>query len=144
MKKMLSLVVLVFLAIILYYNFNYFLPRLNAEENLLWMAWGDEAKNKAQSENKMILIDVYATWCGPCKMMDSDTYSNPDVQNVLKDFILVKIDVDANPDAATEFSEGAIPTTTILNSKGEKMASQVGYLPPANFLSFVQEAKAKT
>jgi len=61
------------------------------EQDLSW----EQIKAKAKGENKYIFIDVYATWCGPCKMMDRDVYPNDIVGAVVNDqFISVKIQMD--------------------------------------------------
>jgi uncharacterized protein YyaL (SSP411 family) len=52
---------------------------------------------KARSENKTIFIDAYATWCGPCKKMDADVYTDPKVAEfVNKNFIAIKVQMDQN------------------------------------------------
>ena len=49
-----------------------------AQDAINWMTMNQALQ--AQEENpKKIFVDVYTTWCGPCKMMDRDTFSNPDV-----------------------------------------------------------------
>ncbi len=50
---------------------------------------------QAKKENKMIFLDAYATWCGPCKQMDSEVYTNSAVANFYNaNFINVKYDME--------------------------------------------------
>jgi len=59
----------------------------------------DRIVASAGRENKTVMLDYYADWCITCKEMERFTFSDPDVQAVLQDVILVKADVTANNDA---------------------------------------------
>lgn len=65
-----------------------------------WMTM--EEALEAQKENpKKIMIDVYTLWCGPCKMMDKNTFHNANVAQYLnKNYYAVKFDAES-PDAVT-------------------------------------------
>src|SRR5258708_37526579 len=57
------------------------------ERELSW----EQILVKAQKEKKLVFVDVVATWCGPCKMMDRDVYSNQKVADEIRgNFIAVK------------------------------------------------------
>src|SRR5688500_1740590 len=59
------------------------------------MSW-QQVLSKAKEENKFIFVDMVATWCGPCKMMDKFTYPKQEVGSALRDkFISVKVQVDS-------------------------------------------------
>lgn len=57
-----------------------FLPSLIfAQVNQIqWITW-DEVEAKMENEPRKVLVDVYTDWCGPCKMMDNTTFSDPNV-----------------------------------------------------------------
>jgi thioredoxin-related protein len=62
------------------------------EHHLGWQ----EILQKAKSENKYIFVDCYASWCGPCKWMDRNIYSNDTVAEIMnKGFVSVKIQMDS-------------------------------------------------
>lgn len=73
--------------------------------------------NKILNENKCVIVDFHATWCGPCKTLA------PKLEMLCKeqDIKLYKIDVDAFPDIATEFEIESLPT--ILFFKNGKQLS---------------------
>ncbi len=61
------------------------------EENLSWA----QIKAKAKAENKFILMDTYATWCGPCKQMSAETFPKKEAGDFINDkFIAVKVQMD--------------------------------------------------
>ncbi|MCM1983554.1 thioredoxin [Lyngbya confervoides] len=67
-----------------------------------------------QQSPKPVLVDFYATWCGPCRML-SPILSQ--VQTLLKDKIqVVKIDTDKYPDLAQKFSVHALPTLVLFKA----------------------------
>ncbi|WGK65366.1 thioredoxin family protein [Croceiramulus getboli] len=63
-------------------------------QKINWMTM-DEALAAQKKNPKKILVDVYTTWCGPCKLMDRNTFTNKDVANFInKNFYPVKFDAE--------------------------------------------------
>lgn len=73
-----------------------------------------------------VLVDFWATWCGPCKMIA------PIVEDLAGEYVgklkVVKLDVDENSGVAVKYSVMSIPTLGIF-SKGEMVERIVGYMP---------------
>lgn len=60
------------------------------DENLVWYDF-NTGMAKAQKENKIALIDAYTDWCGWCKVMDKNTFSNAEIMDMInKDFVPIK------------------------------------------------------
>jgi len=79
-------------------------------------------KEIIQSE-KPVLVDFFATWCGPCKMMTPILH---DVKTALGDKVsVIKIDVDKNPEVSGQFQVQSVPTLIIFQ-KGEVKWRQSG------------------
>ena len=109
---------------------------LHADE-LSWESDYDKALETAKTEHKPILLDFSASWCGPCRMMETTTFANTSVQNDLERYILVKVDFDKNAALAGKYRVQAIPACIVLNQFGEKAAEHVGYIAPDAFRTWL-------
>jgi uncharacterized protein YyaL (SSP411 family) len=107
--------------------------------NIEWLHEITAAKELAGAQNKPILIDFYTDWCGWCKRLDADTYANPDVGAMAKNFVCVKINAEKYPQLAKEYGVGGFPTTVFLKADGTLIEAVPGYMPPAVFLNLMKK-----
>jgi thioredoxin 1 len=92
-------------------------------------------KEMIQSD-KPVLVDFFATWCGPCKMIAPVL---KDVKKEIGDAIsIIKIDVDKNPRAAGEFQVNSIPTL-ILFKNGNQLWRQSGLVTKGSLVSILKK-----
>lgn len=98
---------------------------------------------KAKAENKWVLVDVYTSWCGWCRKLDSDTYSDPATIHFLnKSYICVKVDADdrnLGQYIKQTFGVKGYPTILILNPSGSEKGRITGYRGPNDFTNAVLE-----
>ncbi|MEO6508804.1 MAG: thioredoxin [Patescibacteria group bacterium] len=87
---------------------------------------------------KPVLVDFYAEWCGPCKMTEPIV---DELSNEMSDMVFVKIDVDKDQELASEYSVFSIPTFMIFK-KGKVAGQFVGAMGKEGFLSEIKKAKA--
>jgi thiol-disulfide isomerase/thioredoxin len=92
-----------------------------------WLTSYSEAQKVALAGNKFMLVDFWATWCGPCKKMDADSWNDPLVMEIMQNFVPVRIDIDQNKDLASKYSVDGIPNMYILDGNGKVVYSFVGY-----------------
>ncbi|NIF03818.1 redoxin domain-containing protein [Chryseobacterium sp. Tr-659] len=96
----------------------------------------ETAKKTAAKENKLIFIDLYTTWCGPCKLMAKKTFTDPQIGEMFnKNFVSLAIDAEKEGvKLAKEFKVVNYPSFLFLDPKGELVQYDFGYYNPAQFL----------
>jgi len=82
-----------------------------------------------------VVVDFFATWCGPCKML-SPVMDN--IANDLQDVKFFKVDVDKNEDIAREYGIMSIPTIIVFKN-GEIVNTLVGLRSKDELLEFIKE-----
>ena len=80
------------------------------------------------AEGKPVVLDIWATWCGPCRAIA------PVIEELANDYdgkaVIAKLDVDQNPDTAAKFGIRSIPTLHVFKG-GEVVEQIVGAVPKA-------------
>jgi thioredoxin-related protein len=105
-----------------------------------------ETLAKAKKENKMIFVDVYTTWCGPCKLLKKNTFPDKALGDYFnKNFI--NIAIDAEEGEWIKFAEQnniqGFPTLLIIDKNGNEAGRTMGYMPAAQLLQFGKDVKEK-
>src|SRR3990172_5063168 len=102
-----------------------------------WQDWGKEAFQRAEAENKLILLAIGAGWCHWCHVMDNTTYADPAVvEAVNRDFVPVRVDNDKRPDINDRYNQGGWPTTAFVTPDGELLAGGT-YIPPEQMVQLL-------
>lgn len=103
----------------------------------------DEILAKAKQENKPIFLDAYASWCGPCKWMAANVFTQNGVAEFFNaKFINAKIDMEKGEGIklAQKYQVQAYPTLLILNSDGEMLHRVCGALQAEPFIAWANES----
>lgn len=103
----------------------------------------EDAKKQAKQAGKLFVVDASAEWCGPCKMMDSDTWVDETVIAWIKaNAIACQIDVDERKELSNDVLKiRAMPTVIVF--KGDKeLARTVGYRKPVPMMEWFEGVKA--
>ena len=110
-----------------------------AFENGNWEA----ALKKAKQEDKIIFVDAYTTWCGPCKMMAKNVFTNEQVAAYYNEhFINMKIDMEKDEGIlfARAYGVQAYPTFLFIDEGGDIAHKGLGYMSPERFIAFGEAA----
>ena len=103
-----------------------------------WHEWSADAFDKAQRENKPVLLDIGAVWCHWCHVMDRESYENAEIAKLINDnYIAMKVDRDERPDVDSRYQaavqamsgQGGWPLTAFLTPDGRPFFGGT-YFPP--------------
>lgn len=98
---------------------------------------------QAKKEKKLIFLDAYASWCGPCKMMEKNVFPLKAVKEYFNsNFINAHFDMEKGEgrDIARKYGIRSYPTYLFLNGDGEVVLKNFGYMEEHQFLTFAKEA----
>ncbi|MFD6880406.1 MULTISPECIES: thioredoxin [unclassified Streptomyces] len=113
----------------------------HCKQSLPWVvdAGDDDFTEVVDKASVPVVVDLWATWCGPCRMV------SPALEQVARDLAgqikLVKVDVDQSPRLSRRFEVQAVPTLLVLD-RGETLARQAGAAPAPVLRSWVEQAVA--
>ncbi len=85
------------------------------------------AKALALKQNKLIIVDFWAVWCGPCRAMDAKLWNSPEFLKLTDRFVLLKMDVDFNRSLALSYHVKAIPRVLIITANEDKIWDEEGF-----------------
>jgi len=101
-----------------------------------------EAQEKAKSEEKLIFVDAFASWCGPCKRMAASVFPQEKVGSFFNaNFINLKIDMEKpeNAEFAGKYPVSAYPTLLFIDANGKIVQKAVGAKDADQLLEFAQK-----
>src|SRR5262249_52971191 len=95
----------------------------------------DQALSKAKADKKLVMIDFYADWCGPCQMLDDTTWKDSKVRSWLREkAVAIKVDVDKEKSITNKYNVNSFPTLMFLKPDGSEIGRLVGFHSPEEFL----------
>ena len=101
------------------------------------MIYGTSENFNSLITDELVLVDFYADWCGPCKML------SPVLEELINDraeLKIVKVDVDQNEDLAKQYGILTIPTL-LLFKNGSLVSTKKGYMPKELLNNWINENK---
>lgn len=103
----------------------------------------EKACKAARERDKIVLVDFYTTWCGPCKLLDQTTWKDRKVERWLRNnAIALKVDAEKERRLAKKYSIDAYPTILLLKPDGTEIDRLVGYREAEVFLAESRDALA--
>ncbi|HYV86582.1 MAG TPA: thioredoxin family protein [Patescibacteria group bacterium] len=113
-------------------------PTPGPPSGIAWRTDIEPAMKAAVKDRRPILIDFWATWCGPCKQMEAELWSRPDVAPLLEKFVCLKVDIDQQPGMAIRFRAESVPTLVLSDPWGLELARREGYGSPDGYLALLR------
>ena len=102
----------------------------------------DAVRAMAVKEGKLVFIDLYASWCPPCKMMERQVFSRKDVgQFIGERFIAAKYDTDeaTGKELMKKYGSGAIPLYLIFDTDGNLLGHIQGAAPADKLMAEIRK-----
>lgn len=109
-----------------------------------WHKTLDAAAADAKKTNRMILVDMYADWCGWCKRFEREVYPSERFQAVAKNLVLLKLDTEDGKEGtelARKWNVTSLPTFVMLTPDLVLAGYLRGYSPPDEFVQRIEEAE---
>ncbi|AQG82521.1 thioredoxin family protein [Spirosoma montaniterrae] len=106
-------------------------------------SWRDILK-KAKVEKKIIFLDAYTSWCGPCKMLQKNVFTKKDLGDFYNSrFINVKIDMEKGegPALSQVYPIEGYPTLMFIDGNGRVLKKILGYQSPESLLAIGKSVK---
>ncbi|SIQ12866.1 Thioredoxin-like [Chryseobacterium sp. RU37D] len=103
-----------------------------------------EARAKAKKEKKAIFLDVYATWCGPCKLLKKTTFKDPELSDYFnKNFVSLEVDGEKGEgiEIVKKYQLKGYPSLLFIDSNGNVMNKTLGYYDGKELLEIVKSIK---
>jgi tetratricopeptide (TPR) repeat protein len=102
---------------------------LSALAQVDWVPKLDQALRLAEDQKKLVVVDVTASWCPPCRKMDQEVYPNPEFIEFSKKQVFMRLDADDDPEGrkvAARYDVRSYPTLLVLNARGEEIQRLTG------------------
>lgn len=116
-------------------------PQGHAEE-AVWLTNWSEAFRVAKRERKLVFVDYRADWCAPCRMMEQNVFPTAAVQERLREYVLLRIDVDKDPTPPSRRVKRILPTYIVYDAQERERFQFHGGMPAAAFVTRLDGLRA--
>jgi thioredoxin-related protein len=117
-----------------------------AKERPFEIAWTDfqSGMKLAEKDGKPSMIYFTAVWCGWCKKLEKEAFRVPEVIELSRQFVCIKVDGDKQPTLLDRYEVDEYPTVVFSTSKGKEVLRIPDYVPAEEFLAKIKTALVKT
>ncbi|MGO8751866.1 MAG: thioredoxin family protein [Thermoguttaceae bacterium] len=101
----------------------------------------DQGRAAAAAQGKPAMMFITTTWCGWCKKLANESFNNPEIRDLLANFVCVIVDGDTESDAMRQLGAGgSFPQIVFVSPHGKILGGCLGYVPSEKFKSITEEA----
>jgi len=111
---------------------------------IAWLHSYEDGLKQAKQDGKPLMVDVFATWCGPCKKLDEEVFSRADIGEQGKQFVAVKVDGDLHQDVVKKLEVSGYPTTVFLTADEQELGRVRGAVSYEEMLGAMEDALSKS
>jgi thiol:disulfide interchange protein DsbD len=110
-------------------------------EHVSWIPYKEASMEKAFQEKKPVILDFYAEWCVPCRIMDSEVFTDPEVVKLSRQVVMMRVDLTRRrkdqEDVLKKWDIRGVPTILFFNRKGKEIRKlrTESYLNKEEFLA---------
>jgi thioredoxin-related protein len=110
---------------------------ISEKSEIKWYSYKD-GMEKIKKENKKGFLHFYTNWCTFCKLMNSNTFSDPKVISYLNDnFVPIRINAEQEQDVAKSYNVNRFPTTFFIAEDISSIGNRPGYIPAGDLLDML-------
>ena len=142
-KKCVSVIIIILL---IYNLFSIFVSIFDFSGSVRWTPYNETILENAAKNSKPAIMDVYADWCGPCRLMDKRVFKNTEVIKLSENFIMTRLDITRKiqnqDEIAKKYSIAGAPTIIFFDKYGKEIPELriVAEVDNDEFLSHMEKA----
>jgi uncharacterized protein YyaL (SSP411 family) len=108
-----------------------------------WQDWSQATFARARAEGRLVLLDLGASWCHWCHVMDATTWTDADVRGVLaNDFVAIEVDADRRLDLANRYQDYGWPALVVFDGDGRELWKHRGFVAPTRLAATLRQLVA--
>ncbi|HZT41355.1 MAG TPA: thioredoxin fold domain-containing protein [Chthonomonadaceae bacterium] len=108
--------------------------------DIAWSRSFEAGLAQARRNREPLLISFQAPDCGWCEKLDAETFTDPQMIEMSRHFVCVRVDSEVDPAIVARYAVAAFPTTLLLDPQGRVLARIPGYLPADRFAPWLRAA----
>jgi len=113
---------------------------MQPHERIPWRQDFQAASAEASRTGKPMLVDFTAPWCDACQEMRRTTWSHATVEQALREYVPVQVNVDFNQKLATQYGASALPHLAVLDPRGKVLKEIEGAMGPGEFIAWLHSS----
>ena len=120
-------------------------PALAAPPPPVWQTDVERAFATARASDKLVFVDLYAEWCGWCKVLERQVFPQPEFVAIAREAVLLRVDVEdggAGSELAARYDAYSLPTLLLLEPSGAVAGRVSGYAPAREYVAKLNAALA--